>query len=125
MVNGGTLGNTSGTLVTLSTANPQNWNADIVFSGPNDLNLGTGAVTLGSSRTVTVTAGNLTVGGAIGGAGFSLTKAGARQPGPRRREHLQRGHVRPGRHADHDQRRGPEQRPGDLQARPPARPCWP
>ena len=50
---------------------------NVVFSGPNDLNLGTGAVTLSTSRTVTVTAGNLTVGGAIGGPGMTLTKAGA------------------------------------------------
>ena len=44
------------------------------------LNTGTGAVTLGgvgSSRTVTVQSSTLTVGGIIGGAGYSLTKAGA------------------------------------------------
>ena len=75
-ISGGTLGNTSGGLVTLATNNPQSWNGDFAFSGPNDLNLGTGAVTLGGSRTVTVAGGNLTVGGPIGGAGFGLTKAG-------------------------------------------------
>ena len=74
---GGTLGNTSGSLVTLTTNNPQNWNSNIVFSGFNDLNLGTGAVSLSVSPTVTVTSNNLTVGGAIGGTGLSLTKAGA------------------------------------------------
>ena len=75
-INGGTLGNTSGSLVTLAANNPQSWNANVVFSGPYDLNLGTGAVTLSASRTVTVTAGNLTVGGPIAGAGMTLTKAG-------------------------------------------------
>jgi autotransporter-associated beta strand protein len=63
--------------VTLSTNNAQNWNSDFTFTGTNDLNLGTGAVAMGSSRTVTVSAGNLTVGGAISGSGFSLTKDGA------------------------------------------------
>ena len=73
---GGTLGNTSGAAVTLTANNPQSWNTDVVFNGPNDLNLGTGPVTMAASRTVTVTSGNLTVGGAIGGTGMSLTKAG-------------------------------------------------
>ena len=76
VVSGGTLGNSSGAAVVLASNNPQNWNADIVFSGPNDLNLGTGAVTLSTSRTVTVASGNLTVGGVIAGTGLSLTKAG-------------------------------------------------
>ena len=40
------------------------------------MNLGTGAVTLGANRQVTVSANTLTVGGAIGG-GYSLTKAGS------------------------------------------------
>jgi fibronectin-binding autotransporter adhesin len=74
-INGGTLGNTSGS-VTLSN-NAQYWNADFVFSGPGNLNLGTGPVTLSTSRTVTVTGGNLTVGGTVSGTGASLTLAGA------------------------------------------------
>ena len=40
------------------------------------MNLGTGAVTVAASRTITVNSSTLTVGGAIGGSGFSLTKAG-------------------------------------------------
>jgi len=60
----------------LSNNNAQNWNGSFVFTGTNDLNLGTGAVTLGASPTVTVNGGTLTVGGVIGG-GFGLTKAGA------------------------------------------------
>jgi autotransporter-associated beta strand protein len=57
---------------------PQNWNADFTFGGTNNLNLGTGAVLLGSSRTVTLNAGVLTVNGPIsdGGAGYSLSTAG-------------------------------------------------
>jgi autotransporter-associated beta strand protein len=74
---GGTLGNTSGGPITLSTNNAQQWNADFTFAGPKDLNLGTGAVTLSGSRTVTLAAGNLTVGGPIGGTGASLTVTGS------------------------------------------------
>jgi autotransporter-associated beta strand protein len=73
---GNTLGNTSGGPITISTNNAQQWNADFTFNGPYNLNLGTGAVTLGGSRTVTLAAGNLTVGGPIAGVGASLTLAG-------------------------------------------------
>lgn len=78
-ISGGTLNNTSGSSVTLSTNNVQNWNGDFAFTGTNDLNLGTGAVTMNANRIVTVNGGNLTVGGAISGttASFTLTKAGA------------------------------------------------
>jgi autotransporter-associated beta strand protein len=68
--------NTTGSAITLSTNNAQAWNGNFTFTGTQSLNLGTGAVTLGASRTVTVSANNLTVGGVISGAGFSLTKAG-------------------------------------------------
>jgi autotransporter-associated beta strand protein len=74
-INGGTLNNTSGSAITLSTNNAQNWNSDFTFTGTNDLNLGTGAVAMNATRTVTVNGGNLTVGGTISGAG-SLTKNG-------------------------------------------------
>ena len=53
-ISGGTLGNGSGAAVALSTNNAQAWNSDFAFAGPYDLNLGTGAVTMSSSRTVTV-----------------------------------------------------------------------
>jgi autotransporter-associated beta strand protein len=76
-ISGGTLDNTSGSSVTLSNNNTQSWNGNFAFTGTRDLNMGTGAVALGASRTVTVNGGNLTVGGAISGTGFSLTKAGA------------------------------------------------
>ena len=77
-INGGTLNNTSGSSITLTSNNTQNWNGNFAFAGTNDLNLGTGTVALGNSasRTVTVTSGNLTVGGVISGTSASLTKAG-------------------------------------------------
>ena len=58
------------------------WNADFTFIGSNgaasDLYLGTGAVSLSATRQVTVqnAATTLSVGGAISGTGFGLTKAG-------------------------------------------------
>ncbi len=76
-----TLNNSSGANITLSNNNVQNWNADFTFTGTNSLNVGTGAVTLGGNRSLTITAGNFAVGGAIGDSGnnYSLTKAGAGQ----------------------------------------------
>ncbi len=74
---GGTIDNTSAAAITLTNNNAQNWNGDFAFTGTKDLNLGTGAVTMNASRTVTVNGGNLMVGGVIGGSGFELTKAGA------------------------------------------------
>jgi autotransporter-associated beta strand protein len=73
---GGTFDNTSGGAITLTTNNAQAWNSDFAFAGSSALNLGTGAVTLGATRQVTVTSSTLTVGGAIGGGSFGLTKAG-------------------------------------------------
>jgi autotransporter-associated beta strand protein len=70
------LANTSGASISLANNNAQNWNGNFTFAGTSDLNLGTGAVTMNASRAVTVSAGNLTVGGAISGATFGLTKAG-------------------------------------------------
>jgi len=71
-----TIDNTTAGAITLSTNNAQVWNGNFTFTGTQSLNLGTGAVTLGASRTVTVNGSNLTVGGVISGSGFSLTKAG-------------------------------------------------
>lgn len=74
-----TLDNTSGTPLILATDNAQNWKANFTFKGSNDLDLGTGDVMMSASRTVTVTAKSLTVGGAISGttAATGLTKGGA------------------------------------------------
>lgn len=54
------------------------WNGDFAFTGSSSLDLGAGAVTLGTNRIVTVNAGTLTVGGVIGdgGGAYNLTKAG-------------------------------------------------
>lgn len=75
-VTGGTLDNTSAAALSLTNNNPQAWIGNFAFAGTKDLNLGAGAVTLGASPTVTVNAGTLTVGGAIGGGAYGLTKAG-------------------------------------------------
>jgi fibronectin-binding autotransporter adhesin len=76
VIAGGSLGNASGAPVVMSANNPQAWNADFTFAGPDPLNLGGGTVTLGADRTITVAASALTAGGPIQGA-FALTKAGA------------------------------------------------
>ncbi len=66
---GGALGNTSGKSITMTSNPTQTWNSDVVFNGPFDLDLGTGAVTStvssGTDRTITVNGGTLTVGGMI------------------------------------------------------------
>ena len=80
IVNGGILDSSVPSLV-LTSNNGQVWNSDFTFAGTNDLNLGTGAVSLGSTagvRTFTVASGVLTVGGAISdGVATGLTKVGA------------------------------------------------
>ena len=70
--------NTSGAPVTLGGATYA-WAGDFAFTGSNALNLGTGAVSLGTNVTVNTVAGNLTVNGVIssGSDAFGLTKAGA------------------------------------------------
>ena len=75
---GGAIANTSGAAMTLSGVTAQYWNGSFTFAGSNDLNLGTGNVTLGASLTVTVSSNRLTVNGPIGdnGQGYGLTKAG-------------------------------------------------
>jgi fibronectin-binding autotransporter adhesin len=77
-INGGSLDNTSTGTVALATNNTQAWNGDFTYIGSQGrvLNMGTGAVTLGANRNVTVSAGEFAVGGIIGGT-YSLTKAGA------------------------------------------------
>ena len=70
-----TIDNTSGSSIA-TLAYPMNWFNDFTFSGTNDLNLGTGAVSMPGTRLVTVSAGVLTVGGIISGTGSGLTKIG-------------------------------------------------
>lgn len=76
IINSGTIDNTSGAAIT--TLNyPQTWGGNFVFTGTNNLNLGTGAVTLSASRTVTVNANTLTIGGTVSPNTTDLTKTGA------------------------------------------------
>ena len=70
---GGTLDAASA--LTLTYNNAQVWSGDFTFAGSNNLNLGTGAVSIPASKIVTVNGGTLTVSGSISGSGF--TKAGA------------------------------------------------
>jgi len=74
----GTLDNTSSGDVTVANNNPQVWAGDFTYAGSaHNLNLGSGLVTMGTSRTVTVNANTLTEGGGLSGAALGLTKAGA------------------------------------------------
>ncbi len=77
IIAGGTIDNTSGAPITLSTNNLQNWNGNFAFGGTNDLNLGAGAVIPNATTTVNTSgvSKKLTVGGVISGA-YSLIKAG-------------------------------------------------
>ncbi len=67
--------NTTTGPLTIATNNFNEWNTDFRFQGTQDLNLGTGTVSLGtwagSTRTVTVDAGTLTVGGRIVDGSFA------------------------------------------------------
>lgn len=84
-INGGVITNGYGSARANANNNAQVWAANFAFgstgSSGQDLNLGSGAVSLTGNRTVTVNSTNssrtLTVGGDISGEGFSLTKAGA------------------------------------------------
>lgn len=75
-INGGIVDNTSGGALTLNN-HPQAWNGDFTFTGTSSLDLGTGTVTLGATRTLNLVANNFTVGGDISGSGFGLVKNGA------------------------------------------------
>ncbi len=71
---GGTINSSTGGSLTMANY-PQAWNANFTFAGTNNLNMGTGAVSLGTNCLVTVNGSTLTVGGVIGG-GYSLAQAG-------------------------------------------------
>ena len=73
-ISGGTLDAVGGARA-LSGNNLVNLTGDFAFAGTNNLAFGTGALSIQISRTLTVSAGSLTFGGAANGAGF--TKAGA------------------------------------------------
>lgn len=68
-ITGGNLDCTASSAITNVNNNAQNWNSGFIFTGTTNLNLGTGAVTLGANPTqVTVNSNSLTVGGVVGGA---------------------------------------------------------
>jgi len=73
---GGTLNNTRGSALTLTNNPAQAWNGGFTFTGTNDMNMGTGAVTMGASLRATVGGSTLTVGGGITGTGRILEKNG-------------------------------------------------
>jgi autotransporter-associated beta strand protein len=78
-VNGGTLNNTSGVDLVLTSSKPQAWNGDFTFAGTNSLDMGSGAVTVGGTgtdRIVTVSGGTLSV-GEVKAAALGLIKEGA------------------------------------------------
>jgi fibronectin-binding autotransporter adhesin len=68
-INSGKIDNTSGAAITLTSNNPQSWGGNFTYAGTNALNLGTGAVAVNTSPTVTVNNNTLTVGGVISGGG--------------------------------------------------------
>jgi len=77
-INGGTINNTSGSSMTLGIGSGSySIGGSFAFAGSSALNFGTNGVALTASPTITVAVNTLTIGGAISGAGFSLTKDGA------------------------------------------------
>ncbi len=74
-ISGGILDNTTFAPITLTNNNLETWSGDFTFTGTNAMNLGTGAVTLAASPTITVNLNPLTVGGIISGS-FGLGKSG-------------------------------------------------
>ncbi len=69
-------GNLDSTVGNLFNNIPQVWNSNFTFLGTSSLDIGNGAVSLGATVQVTVSANVLTVRGPISGP-FGLTKAGA------------------------------------------------
>ena len=76
-INGGRIGNTSGSTVINSLSGPINIYSNFTFLGSNDLNLGTGTVTLCNNLVVTNITRTLTFGGSVtnSGGNYALTVA--------------------------------------------------
>lgn len=70
------LDNTSGSSIVMQDY-PINWNGNFSFTGSNALNLGSGTISMGANRQVTVNASTLTAGGTLSAASYNLTKAGS------------------------------------------------
>jgi len=73
---GGVIDNTTAGAITNTANNPIALNGNFTFTGTQNLNLGTGAVTFNADRIVTVGANTLTIGGTVSAGATSLTKAG-------------------------------------------------
>ncbi len=89
-INGGTINNTSGGAVTVGTDNAMVWNANFAYGGTNDLNLGTGSVTLSATRTVTTNGSGTERGRGDQRRGFRSGEERDGNPQPLRAEHLHR-----------------------------------
>ena len=73
-----TIDNTSGAAITLANNNNITLAQNFTFAGTQDLSFGSGRATLSSTRSITVSAGNLTIGSMNADfTNVSLTKAGA------------------------------------------------
>lgn len=77
-INGGSIDNTSGVPIVATASKPQAWNADITFTGTNNLDMGSGTVTLGGTgdRTVSVSTGDVLTVGEIKGSSQGLSVSG-------------------------------------------------
>ncbi len=78
-INAGTIDNNGSGAVTLTNNNAQIWNANINYTGNQDLNVGVGAVTMNANQVLAINGSTLTVGGSIydGGNNYSMIKNGA------------------------------------------------
>ncbi|OYU95156.1 MAG: hypothetical protein CFE21_12680 [Bacteroidetes bacterium B1(2017)] len=76
-LNGGTIDNSTGGAIVLSTNNAITLGGDFTFTGTQNLDLGTGTITMSADRIITSSANTLTLGGSLSASTYSLTKAGA------------------------------------------------
>ncbi len=73
---GGTIQNNSGSTITTADY-PMNWDGDFVFDGPQNINFGSGTVTMNTNIQLTVNTGySVTIGGIINNNTLDLTKEG-------------------------------------------------
>ena len=77
MAAGTRLDNTSGAAVTVTNPKSIALGSSLTFVGSNDLDLGTGNVTLSGNTEFAIAAKELTLSGDVIGAGFGITKTGA------------------------------------------------
>jgi fibronectin-binding autotransporter adhesin len=75
-ISGGSINNTTGGSITTNNYT-LDLSGDFTFVGTQNLNLGTGSVTMSADRQITITANTLTFGGTLSQATRSLTKLGA------------------------------------------------